>query len=305
MTPPFRYRLFGLTITSALELPELDEAPPVATADVAITLDESALVDDLSQEPVPTDGGFVIPIAGVARYLIRGGAEIRVAPDPSAAPANVRLYLLGSAMGMLLHQRGLLPLHANAVEIGGSAVAFVGRSGAGKSTLAAWFHDRGYPVISDDVCVVRLDQSNGPTVTPGLPRLRLWREALERSGRDPCRYSRSYAGDECYDKFDVPTQNRVVASTPTKLAAIYFIEEAEEFAITPIRGAQAVAVLMANTYRGGYLATVGRPEKPFQNCTELARLVPLFTFNRPLGFNSIAQDVSALIEHALCGRSRY
>ena len=94
--------------------------------------------------------GFEDNLDDAFKYLRKLSADN--VPD-----ANIRLYLLGSAMGVLLHQRGLLPLHANAVEIDGKAFAFMGASGSGKSTLAAWFHDHGYRIIADDVCAVRFE----------------------------------------------------------------------------------------------------------------------------------------------------
>ena len=79
---------------------------------------------------------------------------------------------------MILHQRSLLPLHANAMVVEGRAIGFMGHPGAGKSTLAAWFHDRGFDVLADDVCVVTPGPDGRPLAHPGIPRLRLWREAL-------------------------------------------------------------------------------------------------------------------------------
>ena len=141
---------------------------------------------------------------GGCGYAVLEGRRIIVDPADGADPRNVRLYLLGSAMGLLLHQRGVLPLHANAVEIDGQAFAFMGPSGAGKSTLAAWFHDQGLRVVADDVCAVHFDAQLRPWVSQGLPRLRLWKSALEATGRSDGHFQRSYAGDEQWDKFDVP-----------------------------------------------------------------------------------------------------
>ena len=300
MAAPFRYRLFGLTIASELELAELAVAPPDAMADVTIALDDAGPVGDLGQEPVPTDGGFVIQIAGVARYSVRGGAVIRVAPDPSAAPANVRLFLLGSAMGMLLHQRGLLPLHANAVEIDGRAFAFLGHSGAGKSTLAAWFYDRGHAVISDDVCVVRQDAGRAPTVSPGLPRLRLWRDALERSGRDPAAHPHSYSGDPDYDKFDVA----LCRATPDELplAGVVLLRWGATAGILRLNGLSGVEVLSANTYRGAYVGLLGKQREHLQSCVHIAAAVPLFAIERTRGFERLPLEVDTLVRwaHATC-----
>ena len=99
--------------------------------------------------------GSIVAVEGIAEYAVEGGRKIWVKPAENAPTRNVRLFLLGSVMGLLLHQRGDLPLHANAIEIDGKALAFAGPSGSGKSTLAGAFHDRGYRVIADDVCVVR------------------------------------------------------------------------------------------------------------------------------------------------------
>ena len=60
--------------------------------------------------------------------------SIRLAPalSPDVLEGDVRAYLLGTAIGALLHQRGLLPLHASAVEVNGRAVAFIAPAGHGK-----------------------------------------------------------------------------------------------------------------------------------------------------------------------------
>ena len=133
---------------------------------------------------------------------------------------NVRLFLLGSAFGVLLHQRGLLPLHANAIEIDGRAVAFMGPSGAGKSTLAAWFHDRAFRVIADNVCAISRNSEGRRQAAPGLPRLRLWAEALELMGRSSHALNRSFVDDDD-EKFDVPMDP--ASRSPIEDAAVRFI----------------------------------------------------------------------------------
>jgi len=45
-------------------------------------------------------------------------------------------------------------LHASGVELNGRAALFLGSSGAGKSTLAAALVQRGYPLVTDDFCVI-------------------------------------------------------------------------------------------------------------------------------------------------------
>ena len=299
MAAPFRYRLFGLTIASDFDLPELRIAAPSDAVDVHVARDPDTTIGDSGADPLAIEGGFEIRVTGIAAFEIRGGNEVRVAADPSAAPANVRLYLLGSAMGMLLHQRGLLPLHANAVVIDGRAVAFLGRSGTGKSTLAAWFADRGFAVVSDDVCAIHFGVDGHPRLSPGLPRLRLWRDALERSGRAPGDYPPSYSGDPDYDKFDVALP--LIPQQQVPLTAIVDLRWGEVPSLFRLEGLAAVEVLMANTYRGAFVALLGRQQAHLQACVDLAAAVPVFALDRVKGFELLDGELERLIERFRAG----
>src|SRR5476651_2396481 len=113
-----RYRAFGLVLQSELALPELGStsAAPQSPVDVEITTTAlPGLVDPivfLGMSLARAADGLLLEIPDVARYLVRGGREICVCPDPAASAETVRIYLLGTVLGALLHQRGTLPLHA-------------------------------------------------------------------------------------------------------------------------------------------------------------------------------------------------
>jgi hypothetical protein len=293
------YRLFGLNLRSEMDLAGL--APPVeaGTADVEIAFGTVPESDHSGYRA--TDDGTLLAVAKVGRYLIREGRQIVIDPAPGATERNLRLFLLGSAIGALLHQRGLLPLHANAIDVGGRAVAFSGHSGAGKSTIAAWFHDRGHTILADDVCVIGFDEGGRALAYPGIPRLRLWREALEASGRDTEAYTRSF---DHTDKYDVPTVSEAKAE-PIPLAAIYLLRKAEESGgdagIERLKGVEAVDTLVANTYRGGYLSMIGRTREHLSACVRVARAVPVFRAQRLWGFDRFDEQAQRLSEHA-CGQ---
>ena len=126
------------------------------------------------------------------------------------APADVRLFLLGSVWGALALQRGLLPLHASAVGRGRTVHAFTGPPGAGKSTLAAALAARGYPLFTDDMLdpgprFVRdagevLPRQSGPEAVPdasvltgAVPGTPV-RAGVGKAVRRPCRWSPHIAG---------------------------------------------------------------------------------------------------------------
>lgn len=287
----YEYRLFGLPFRSQVELPELD---PCTHGDPAAIEIGTGGVDAVTGDPAghwlaATPDGAVLTVTDVARFAIRAGRSIVVDPHPAASPRNIRLFLLGSAMGVLLHQRGILPLHANAIAIGGRAVAFLGHSGAGKSTLAAAFHDRGYRILSDDVCAVT-PGGDAFIVQPGIPRLRLWRDAIERSGRDAAIYERAF---ETTDKYTVPT-DRAARAEPLPLGAIFLLASHEGDApaeIQRLAGVAAMGALMENTYRGGFIAIAGDSRVHFEACLALARSVPIFRLSRPWDSARIAETM--------------
>ena len=234
----FDYSVFGLRVRSSFRLPELFLAEGDGQPDVTIKTGPVAECDSGDNGLRAKDGALLLDIPDVARFRISNGNTITVDADIDTPERNVRLYLLGSAFGAVLHQRGLLPLHANAVEIDGKAVAFMGASGEGKSTLAAWFHDQGYRVIADDVCVVRNGDVERPYALPGVARLRLWQDALEASGREVGSYERSYA-DETWDKFDVPVESTASSPGEIELSGLYDLRRAEDFRIEELSGVEA------------------------------------------------------------------
>ena len=293
----FDYSVFGLRVRTELALPELFPAEIQGEPDVTIRL---GTIESGQRAPGlhALGDGLLFVATEAGRYRIAGGREIIVEPNAGAPDPNVRLFLLGSAFGALLHQRGLLPLHANAVEIDGKAVAFMGPSGAGKSTLAAWFHDCGHRIIADDVCVVEFDEGGRPMALPGLPRLRLWREALEASGREAAAFTPSFSGNPEFDKFDVPVATASAAADRCELAALYELGTGDSFAIVPISGVEAVDSVFANTYRGGYVSAAQGDEAHWSACMRLVRDTPLFRVSRPLSLTEMDEQNRRLLDHA-------
>ena len=288
-----RYTVFGLIMDSEIELPELAASAHVGHADISVRLAPVGKGQGLAG-----DGGYIHRVPDVGAYLVAGGTSILVDPEPAAHESHVRLFLLGTALGIALHQRGLLPLHANGIEIEGRAVLFMGASGAGKSTLASWFVGKGHRLLADDVCAVTIADGQ-PRVLPGVPRFRLWEDALARQGLSLDGLSLSYAGDETYRKFDVPVGSDARVGDCLPLGGIYVLERGERNGVTPLAGMTALEQLYAHTYRGEYVARLGLREPHLRMCSLLANDVPMFAAVRLWGPARMELENEALLEHAL------
>ena len=78
-------------------------------------------------------------------------SALRLNTAEGSLGSDIRVFLLGSCLGALLHQRGVLALHASAIETDQGAVLFMGDSGMGKSTTLQAFIKRGYKMLADDI----------------------------------------------------------------------------------------------------------------------------------------------------------
>lgn len=298
---PRLYTCFDFRFESELPLGELTEA----------AADDTRPVVRIRRGDVPEalEGGgapqFGISVAGdrallqvpeIGRYLIEGGTRITVSPAPEASERNVRLFLLGSALGILAYQRGLLPLHANALVVGGGAYAFSGPSGAGKSTLAAHFARAGFEVLCDDVCALSFDEDGRALAWPGLPRLKLWEDAARAFGHDPSGLDRAIEG---YEKFHLAIggPRRSGAVPLRRLYLLSRAEEGEAGRIERLTGAAAMAAVLENTYRHEYLDVLGLRAWHFGHAARMLAHVEVYAVSRAWGFDVFAAEAACLEDH--------
>jgi hypothetical protein len=244
------YWAYGLRIHAELECPELPflssqtGAPDVTIQLLPARADALESAEQFFYEVHP--GIFRLAVPQVAQYSVEEGQRIIITPLPNVAPERIRLFLLGSAMGALLYQRGLFPLHGSAVETRWGAMIFVGAPGAGKSTTAAQFLRKGYRLLSDDVCAVSATPE-GLQILPALAQFRLCTDAYERLGNQGgARFD--------VDKFVVP-MGEGYCPHPVPLRAIHILTDHDS--VTPkfevLRGFDRVQRLFENLYRPHYL----------------------------------------------------
>ena len=179
------YQLFGWRVQSALPLPELlpwrgDARAPDLIVEMGAVPPPGQDLPSFSPAIQIGSTGVRVAIPAVAPYWVEAGRRVVIEPVlPEDAP-DIRVFLLGTVLAILCFQRGLLPLHASAVDIGGRVLLLSGISGAGKSTLAAAFSARGYRLLSDDLCALEVHEGQPLRILPAFPRVKLWRDSAEQ-----------------------------------------------------------------------------------------------------------------------------
>jgi hypothetical protein len=101
--------------------------------------------------------GVIARFYGIAEFWISPALDRVVCRrSPDVDPEYQAALMAGSLAAFLHAARGRTVLHASAVAVDGSALAFVGPSNQGKSTLAALLCSEGASLIADDVLVIDL-----------------------------------------------------------------------------------------------------------------------------------------------------
>jgi hypothetical protein len=299
LTSHWTYFAFGLHIRSERPLPDLIEQPipDEGAVDIRWAPAPVALADsDVASRIVQISGDDILVTARkAARFHLHAGAEIIVEPAPGASDQIVHALLLGTVLSLACHQRGLLPLHANAIVVDGRAVAIAGRSGAGKSTLAAHLLDRGFGLLSDDVCAVSFSPSGAPLAWAGMPRLRLWRDAAAALGKSTTGLEPVHNQIE---KYSFP----LVAPPPQGLPLdrIYVLTNPADCpseAISLLTGARATQAIMEQTFRREYLGGMGGAEQRFARAVALSKATPIYCLPWVHDFSRFAADAERLEGH--------
>ena len=121
---------------------------------------------------------------GVTDFLLpRNGSTLHIFAQPQVDPETLNFVLARGMIPRLLQLRGTVCLHASAVGAGDGVVGFLGASGKGKSTVAAALVARGFPLVSDDVLPLQVEEGEqGLLAGPGLLELRLWSFSARLAG---------------------------------------------------------------------------------------------------------------------------
>jgi hypothetical protein len=295
------YRVSGLSVRSDIDLPGLIAGTADRAADV--TVRRGSVPEHLAGSRVagPTwqiaDKQFLLRIPDIARFLLNDGREIVYAPESEEMLADIPIFILGTVFGILLHQREQIVLHASAVRVNGKAVLFCGPSGAGKSTLAAALAQRGYPVVTDDLCTLTVNGSGAPLVHPDGRQLKLWAHAIDRLDMAERRGERVR---KSLEKFYVKPSE--VFTEPLALGAVYTLREARPphaAGIEQPNVVDAALILRRNAYRPLLVRRLNQKANYFHAATAVANVAGVFLLTRSLEFAKMSQVIAWLQAHWL------
>jgi hypothetical protein len=293
------YRISGLSVQSEIELPGAIPSTPVDVPDLVVR--QGPVPEAL---PAPSASGpswqrsgddFLLRVPRVARILISDGRSVTVDIDPEATADDASVFVLGSSVGIVHHQRGALALHGACVAKDGRAMIVCGASGRGKSTTAAALCQRGYTLVADDISVIGSNDGGVPTVWPDGRQLKLWRRSIDGLKLDDRIGEVVRPG---FEKYFVAPGDAV--TDPPLLTAIYVLDSnaaVSGVSIEDVGVATAMRILDNQAYRPRLRHELSSPQARFAQSAAVLRHARVFAFERPLGFDHLDESLDALERH--------
>lgn len=297
------YKAFGLHILSDISFPELMKASEDQySAEIEIVIDRFLRhgFNANTQSISVADGMVTLQTHDAGVFRIINGNKIIVSPYSWTDEDIIRLYILGTCMGILLLQRSIYPLHGSAVVISGKAYGFIGESGAGKSTLATAFVERGYKLLTDDIIPVTFSSiEKYPIVTPSYPQQKLWQQSLDAFGMDN-EELRSIHGRAT--KFCVPVEERYCADRMS-LAGIFELNmsESSENSLEAVNKLEKLPLLFKHTFRQFMIPSMNLSDWHFGLSAKIGNQIPIYRLHRSADGFSAPQLVDLILDTITVG----
>lgn len=296
----YTYRAYELNIKSDIFLPELLTFENKEYANVDVLISYGTMPFNIRQEIQEgkkyhfEKKEMWFSIKNVAIYYIYNGNTIIVEPYENCNIDHLKLFIHGSAFGMLLLQRSIIAIHGSSIVIDGKAVILTGNSGAGKSTLSIALRERGYTFLSDDISAVQKNREGSLVVKPGFPQQKLCKDVMERMGYNTKKFNKV---NDDRDKYVVPVYNDFLKEAVT-LRAVFELSVADvkEVEIIKINGSSRLITLLKNIYISDVTRFSGMEENYFRMCVEISKNVTFYKILRPKDSFSVVQQIEKIIE---------
>lgn len=287
----YYYEAYGLKIKSVIELPELIQSND---SNYEINICIGTTPSDVLRSIEQGRNLYInyeeiwFNIRSVGTYFIYNGNTIIVDKNINADIEDVKAYLLGSALGMILFQRNTLAIHGGTVVINNKTLTIVGDSGAGKSTLTTALRLHKYLFMADDVSVI----DDNLMVNSSYPQQKLCKDAMLKLGYELSKYKKI---DDDREKYKIPIKEEFI-SKPVKMGAICEIRVGDnpKVEIEEIKGKEKLIILINNIYRIELIKKSGIKPEYFKKCLKIAQNIKFYRIYRPKNKYTISEQIKVL-----------
>ena len=301
----YRYELYGMIMNSDIEFEQLmPETAGKMHDSKDITVKRGNVKDNVNQLLDADEKVYKITYDvscfknSRGYFLIKNGSEIFYEPNENRTVDELKSFILGYCISMVLLQRMIITIHCSAVcppKISPSEGAFLiaGMPGAGKSTITRKLLEKGFLLMADDVAAVKKEETEA-LVYPAFPYQKLCRNEVEKRDLD-VRELVHVADDE--DKFFVPVKE-AFESTPQRLKGMFIlvITDGTEVEVQKLSGLSQFMTIRQNLFLHRLKGEWESRKELMELCMEVAKDCPVYVFARPDGIDTSDEIMQKIIE---------
>jgi len=187
-------------------------------------------------------------------------------------------------------------LHAAAVEVGRSAVGFLGESGIGKSSLTLEFLKNGHRILGDDQLILQRT-AEGVSALPAVPWLKLGPDIALRAGLDPALLPRIHSAS---GKSRLDVREGEWVDGPLPLGPIYLVErgwDQPEVAIEPIGPSQSLFELIRYSFVPRTVTAAGLAGSRLSIAADAVQQGGVWRLRYPNGAEWLPKVRAAVVRH--------
>ncbi len=224
------------------------------------------------------ENDFFINVRNVASYRVQGGDKVQIHPHENADIESIKLFLNGSVLGAVLHQKGIIPFHGCSFVYNGQGIIICGLSGSGKSSVTTAFCQNGGRFINDDITPVQIGES-GTKILPIKTKIKLWDDSLQSLNINNDNLQRIRPS---MDKFYISLPEKIMTEQPLDHILILSKHNEDIFRANELSGMAKYNVLRNQIYRKSYLKGMPETNKNyFKQLCKLAQQIRITQVIRP------------------------
>ncbi len=177
------------------------------------------------------------------------------------------------------------PIHASAVLTEKGLNLFCAKSGVGKSTLAVNLYERGFPIFTDDKCVLTWDKTKQHFLAePSIRVIRLWQNTIDKLS-NPETFANGKPVIAKENKFQINI-DEIMLNGPQLVQRIFIIipsPEGSPFKMGFVSGAPKIKLLKAQIHRPELIIGDKMKQAHHEFFQNIAEHLPTYIIRRPEG----------------------
>ena len=218
-----------------------------------------------------------------------------------SSPEFARFILRGRAISLILpYLEPSLLLHSSVVVANGKGVGLCGDVGAGKTTLTAYFLNKGFSLLSDDLALIH-KKNGGFVLEPGSPEIRLWPEGARYLNLTGLKGKPLFPEVKKL-RFDLtPTTRWRFVERRVPLRRLYFLSrnKSKKIDIKNLQNQEALVEILRSAYNP-FLKDPEILTQQFEMTMQLMEKIPIKRLSFPSGYaylpkihNAVLQDLES------------